>query len=90
MDLKGPYIQGAPGGRFVYLSWGTVAEDGAFTLFRRAKLCLDAVPGSVIDSAGELGLLVGCLGLTDRRGHPLCASVRPPLIEWSAAAPDGG
>jgi hypothetical protein len=90
VDLKGPYIQGAPGGRFVYLSWGTVAEDGAFTLFRRAKLCLDAVPGSVIDSAGELGLLVGCLGLTDRRGHPLCASVRPPLIEWSAAAPDGG
>src|SRR5438034_3940263 len=24
VDLKGPYIQGPPGGRFIYLSWGTV------------------------------------------------------------------
>jgi hypothetical protein len=90
VDLKGPCIQGRPGGRFIYLSWGTVAGTGAFTLFRRAKLCLDAVPSAVLDSAGELGLLVGRLGLTDGRGNPLCASVRPPLIEWSAAMPDGG
>jgi hypothetical protein len=32
------------------------------------------------------GPLVGRLGLTDRKGHPLCAAVRPPLIEWSATA----
>ena len=89
-DLRGPYIQGPPGGRFIYLSWGTVAGDGDFTMFRRAKLCLDAVPPAVLGSAVELGLLVGRLGLTDHRGHPLCASVRPPLIEWSAAAPAGG
>jgi hypothetical protein len=49
----------------------------------------DAVPPAVLGSAVELGLLVGRLGLTDHRGHPLCASVRPPLIEWSAAAPAG-
>jgi hypothetical protein len=30
------------------------------------------------------GLLVGSLGLTDPKGHPLCAAVRPPVIEWSA------
>jgi hypothetical protein len=88
VDLKGPYIQGPPGGRFIYLSWGAVAGSGPFTLFRRAKLCLDAVPGAVLDRAVDSGVLVGRLGLTDRRGHPLCASVRPPLIEWSAAAPD--
>ncbi|MFG2785777.1 DUF5990 family protein [Streptomyces prunicolor] len=29
-------------------------------------------------------LLVGRLGLTDRRNHPPCAAVRPPLIDWSA------
>src|SRR5690242_20317198 len=44
VDLRGPYIQGRPGGRFVYLSWGTVDADGMFCLFRRAKLWLDAVP----------------------------------------------
>jgi hypothetical protein len=34
----------------------------------------------------DLGLLVGRLGLTDRKGNPLCAAVRPPVIEWSAMA----
>jgi len=85
-DLKGPHIQGPPGGRFIYLSWGTIDDAGNFTLFRRAKLWLDAVPLAVITSAMELGLLVGRLGLTDRKGNPLCAAVQPPLIEWSAEA----
>ena len=86
VDLKGPYVQGPPGGRFIYLSWGTVDDAGGFTLFRRAKLWLDAVPPTVIDRAQHLGLLVGRLGLTDGKGNPLCAAVRPPSIEWSAAA----
>ncbi len=67
---------------------GTVDKAGSFTLFRRAKLWFDAIPPAVIDSALDLGLLVGRLGLTDRNGNPLCAAVRPPLIEWSAAAAD--
>jgi hypothetical protein len=83
-DLKGPYIQGPPGGRFIYLSWGTVDDAGTFALFRRAKLWLDAIPATVLGSAADLGLLVGRLGLTDRKGNPLCAAVRPPMIEWSA------
>jgi len=84
VDLRGPYIQGAPGGRFIYLSWGTVEGAHRFTLFRRAKLWLDAVPTDTLDRALELGVLVGRLGLTDGKGNPLCAAVRPPLIEWSA------
>jgi hypothetical protein len=38
VDLKGAYIQGSPGGRFIYLNWGTVDAPGTFTGFRRAKL----------------------------------------------------
>ena len=83
-DLKGPYIQGPPGGRFIYLSWGTVDDAKSFRLFRRAKLGFDAIPPAVIASALEKGLLVGRLGLTDHKGNPLCAAVRPPVIEWSA------
>jgi Family of unknown function (DUF5990) len=86
VDLKGPYIQGPLGERFIYLSWGTVDGADRFSLFRRAKLCLDAVPPPVIESAADLGLLVGRLGLTDHNGNPLCAAVRPPLIEWRALA----
>ena len=34
-DLKGPQIQGPPGKRFVYVTWGVVDETGAFAMFRR-------------------------------------------------------
>ena len=84
-DVRGPYVQGPPGGRFIYLSWGTVDDAGHFTLFRRAKLMLEDVPPDVLDSAAKSGLLVGSLGLTDAKGNPLCARVRPPQISWSAA-----
>ncbi|MGH3675355.1 MAG: DUF5990 family protein [Mycobacterium sp.] len=81
-DVRGPYIQGPPGGRFIYLSWGTVDGDG-FAMFRRAKLMLSDVPGDMLAEAAKSGLLVGSLGLTDAKGHPLCAAVRPPVIDWS-------
>ncbi|MEV0406100.1 DUF5990 family protein [Actinoallomurus sp. NPDC050550] len=85
-DLRGPYVQGRPAGRFVYLSWGTVNDGGQFEMFRRAKLWFDAIGPDVLEAAARSGLLVARLGLTDARGHPLCASVRPPLIEWSAGS----
>lgn len=83
-DLRGPYVQGRPGGRFVYLSWGTVDDTGVFTMFRRAKLCFDGIAQDVLGAAVKGGSLLARLGLTDAHGHPLCASVRPPGIEWSA------
>jgi hypothetical protein len=81
-DIRGPYIQGPPGGRFIYLSWVTVDGD-SFTMFRRAKLLLADVPDDVLAEAAESGRLVGRLGLTDAKGQPLCARVRPPVIDWS-------
>ncbi len=83
-DFKGPYIQGRPGDRFIYLSWGSVDDAGTFDMFRRAKLMLDAVAPAVVEQAQRSGRLVARLGLSDNRGHPLCAAVRPPKITWSA------
>jgi uncharacterized protein DUF5990 len=85
-DVSGPYIQGGPGGRFVYLAWE--APDGdAWTMFRRAKLMLEDVPADVLASAGRLGLLRGRLSLRDPKdGGPICARVRPPAVVWSAGA----
>jgi Family of unknown function (DUF5990) len=82
-DLRGPYIQGRPGERFIYLNWGGENGDGRAEMFRRAKLMLDAIPGEVLAKAAAAGTLVGRLGLTDAKGQPLCASVRPPHIDWS-------
>jgi hypothetical protein len=83
-DLRGQRIHGSPGRRFIYLTWGVVEGDG-FHMFRRAKLWLDAVPEAVMAEACAAGLLVGRLGLTDDKGWPLCAAVRPPRITWSVA-----
>jgi hypothetical protein len=83
VDFKGPYIQGRPGERFIYLSWGTVDHGGVFELFRRAKLWLDAIDTDVVDAALRSQLLVARLRLTDAKGHPVCAGVRPPRVEWS-------
>jgi hypothetical protein len=82
-DITGPYIQGRPGERFIYLSWVALDDAATATLFRRAKLWLDGVPHETLSRAARRGQLVGRLRLTDGKGNPLCAAVRPPLIEWS-------
>jgi hypothetical protein len=53
-------------------------------MFRRAKLWLDSIDRTTLVAAQESGELVARLGLTDSCGHPLCAAVRPPLVEWTA------
>jgi hypothetical protein len=88
VELRGPYIQNRLGGRFVYLSWVTIDPNGKATLFRRAKVMLDAVPPEILDAAVRFGRLTGRLRLTDAKGHPTCAAVRPPLIEWTAEPAD--
>jgi hypothetical protein len=84
-DFRGPYISGPPGGRFIYLSWGVVEEPRGFEMFRRAKIMFDGIPAEVMAAAQASGVLIGRLGLTDSKGNPTCAAVRPPLIEWMSA-----
>lgn len=83
VDLRGPQIQGGPGKRFIYITWGVGAET-EFEMFRRAKLLIDAVPPAVMEAACDRGVLLGRLGLSDDEGWPVCAAVRPPRIEWGA------
>ena len=84
IDVGGPFAQGRRGDRFVYLTWGTVDNEGAFTMFRRAKLHMaDVDPGVLARAAAGEGRLVARLGLTDACGNPVCARVRPPAVTWS-------
>ena len=76
-ELRGPYVHGRPGARFLYLSWQR--EPGG--MFRRAKLMLDAVPADVLAAGPGL---VATVGLAMPDGSPLCAAVRPPQITWAA------
>ena len=83
-DFRGPYVHGKRGERFVYLAWGDRPPGGDFAMFRRAKLHLSCLAPDLVARAAEPGhRLVARLSLTDGRGGPRCASVRPPAIDWT-------
>ncbi len=82
-DLRGPFVHGGPGARFLYLSWGTL-DGSAFTMFGRSKLMLSAVDPGTLTAAARSGTLVGRVGLRDERGRLRMAAVRPPAVVWSA------
>lgn len=83
LDFRGPYVYGRRGERFVYLTWGEVDRDGTFAMFRRLRLHL----APLLEHASPEALLAArriqaILELTDTRGRPLAASVRPPWVTW--------
>ena len=90
-DFRGPYVHGRRGERFVYLSWGEVDETGTFTMFRRLKLHLGPLvqqsPAETLLTADKIQAV---LELTDTRGRPLAASVRPPWVTWRVTSPARG
>jgi Family of unknown function (DUF5990) len=82
-DFKGAAVHGRRGERFLYLTWGDVAGDGSFRMFRRAKLILDDVEPALLRAAvDDRRPLVATVDLTDDRGGPRCARVRPPAVSW--------
>jgi hypothetical protein len=84
LDFKGPAVHGKRGERFLYLTWGEVDAGGGFTMFRRAKLMLDAVDPALVSAAVDGGKpLHATIVLTDDRGGPRCARVDPPALTWS-------
>lgn len=80
-DLRGPWVHGRPGDRFLYLSWWAPGAGR----FRRAKLMLAAVPADVLQAAQatpDAGLRADVvLAMPD--GSPRCAAVRPPAVTWT-------
>src|SRR5215213_6784137 len=67
-DFRGLLVRGRRGERFVYLSWGTLAADGQFTLFRAAKLRLTDIPEPTLTHALATATpLEATLALTDAR-----------------------
>lgn len=85
IDFRGPEVQGKPGERFVYLTWGEVEPVGHFHMFRRAKVMLSRVAPELIAAALASGTLVASIDLTGPDGGPRCARVDPPAITWTIA-----
>lgn len=85
--LRGPAVQGRPGGRFVYLRIGVYAGQIGTSIARRAKIGLEGISRKLIEAAREKrsGVLEVEFAGTDRKGEPTCATV--PLLGtgWHAA-----
>lgn len=82
LDYRGPAVQGRRGGRFLYLTWGHVATDGTFRMFRRAKLMMPDLAPLIEADPGRR--LIATVDLTDDCGGPRCARLRPPALEVTA------
>lgn len=82
-DFRGPYVHGRRAERFVYLSWGEVNAEGAFAMFQRLKLPLaPLVDQHGVDAIRGSRRVHAFLELTDPKGRPVAASVRPPWVFW--------
>lgn len=86
--LRGRHVQDGIGGRFVYLSWNRVGEDGGHTMFCRSKLMIAGIPQDVFDAGITAGALRARLGLTGRKGGPVVARLLPPAVEWTVGTPE--
>jgi hypothetical protein len=82
--LRGRHVQDGIGGRFVYLSWNEIGDDGGYRMFRRSKLMLSGIPRDVLDAGIASGVLRARLRLTDGKGQPICARLVPPEVEWTS------
>jgi hypothetical protein len=84
-DFTGPAVGGDRTDRHLGLVWGDVPGDGTLHMFRGAKLRLADVPPGLITEAMRPGHhLVARVRLTDDRGNPVCARLRPSHLTWSA------
>jgi hypothetical protein len=71
--LRGPFVQGPPRQRFVYIDIGTCAGQADSCWSRRLKIPLDGITATMI---GRRGVLETRVPGTGRDGGPNCATVK--------------
>ena len=72
LALSGPFVQGPPGQRFVYIDIGTYAGQSDSCWSRRLKIPLTGISAAMI-AAGKT--LEARIPGTGRDGGPICATV---------------
>lgn len=84
--LLGPFVQGPPAGRFVYLNSGAAAGQPGAAWQRRAKVPLSGLTWTLIEALPAGGRLEAHIAGKSRDGGVACASV--PLLApgWRAMA----
>jgi hypothetical protein len=88
-NFRGPFAQGTPADRFIYLNSGTYAGQPDTVWARRAKIKLAGIPRSLVETAaGDAHCAIEArIHGTARDGGPVCATVDPLSISWQLARP---
>lgn len=83
----GPFAQGTPDARFLYLCWGERHDKAPLVWdgFRRAKLLLRSLSWEIVEKAlAAPGRVVEArVCATDHKGGPLCGSIPPDQVTWT-------
>jgi hypothetical protein len=79
-DFSGPFVQGARGGRFVYIDIGTYAGQKETPWSRRLKIPLSGITAGMIAAGGTIEARVAGSG---RDGSPSCGTVKD--VVWKPA-----
>ncbi len=81
--LLGPFVQGPPGGRFVYLPVGRYAGQADSKWGGRVKVPLGGLTWEAIEGLRPGARLVARIAGRSPKGGPALASVRPPPPGWA-------
>ncbi|MGE0097827.1 MAG: DUF5990 family protein [Hydrogenophaga sp.] len=83
-NFRGPFAQGTPADRFVYVNSGNYAGQENCPWERRAKIKLAGIPRHLVETAaGDANSAIeGRILGTAKDGGPVCASVPPQAINW--------
>jgi hypothetical protein len=86
-NFRGPFAQGTPADRFIYVNSGTYAGQPGCHWERRAKIKLADIPRHLVETtAGDANSAIeGRIPGTARDGGPVCATVPPLSISWQLA-----
>ena len=87
-NFRGPFAQGTPADRFVYVNSGGYAGQQNTPWERRAKIQLGGIPRGLVEAAaGDPDRAIeGRIHGTMPDGGPVCATVHPPLLHWQLVA----
>lgn len=85
--LRGPAVQGRPGGRFIYLRMGAYAGQVGATAGWRAKIGLEGISRKLLAAvkAKCSGVLEVKFAGTGPKGGPACATVPLLGVGWYVA-----
>lgn len=86
-NFLGPFAQGPPSARFVYVNSGTYAGQTESCWSRRAKVPLTSITWSLIEEAQRAGRAIEVeFNGTGRDGGPTCATVKLGDHGWHVAS----